>query len=263
MLVSLTQVVSPYGLIGVDLYLTDLIEDVVSYCQQHQQFSYNIGKDSSYAFLIDMNGKTLVHPAFPSYFNDVEQTQSPLHHNSIFSTSSYLIDISYLENATDFPRIRKRMLEEEQGNASTSVLLRRLKDEMLLVRQYQWISVMKMYVLCLVLTHRPETNMKDITEKKTSSPIILSPSSSSSLNLPLFPSNGYKFEAVASVRVAEGYDYVGFNNNNHNNNYIQDLLYHRLDLLPPGSTINVCRYFWRLTTMGKCFLSLLILYEIR
>lgn len=73
----------------------------------------------------------------------------------------------------------------------------------------------------------------------------------SSLNLPSFPSNGYKFESVASVRVAEGYDYIGYNNNNYNNNFIQDLLYHRLDLLQPGSRVNVCRYFWRLTTMGK------------
>lgn len=251
-MISITQVVVPYGLIGVDLYLTDLIEDIVSYCQQNQQFSYNMKKHTSYGFLIDMNGRTLVHPAFPQYFNHQQQSQTQ-QQSSTFS-SSYLIDISYLENVTEFAQIRKRMLQEDRGNATASVVLKRMKEEIKLVRQYEWINILKMYVLCLVVTYRPESNVNDVTNKKPTSPTILSSSVSSALplSLPSFSSNAYKFGSVSSVSVAEGYDYIGYNNNkNYNNNFIQDLLYHRLDLLSPSSTINVCRYFWRLTTMGK------------
>ncbi|KAL1394728.1 hypothetical protein pipiens_003002 [Culex pipiens pipiens] len=54
-LVTLSIPVGIHGLMGIDLYLSDLAEDVSYYKQD----------DESYAFVIDLKGNTIMHPSFP------------------------------------------------------------------------------------------------------------------------------------------------------------------------------------------------------
>lgn len=107
-IVSVTHAVPPFGLVGVNLYLTDLIEDVISYGQPTQNANKN---EFSYAFLIDRNGITIAHPAFP---RPMAQQQTP-----------FPVDIAFLENSTDFAYTRKQILHEEDGNLTTNVYLTR------------------------------------------------------------------------------------------------------------------------------------------
>ncbi|XP_016957615.1 VWFA and cache domain-containing protein CG16868 [Drosophila biarmipes] len=129
-LVSITHAVPPYGVVGVNLYLSDLLEDLLNYPSSPSSAK----QGSGYAFLLDRStGNTLAHPAFPR----------PL----IQRETSYPVNIAYLENATDFSSlIRNRLLHEESGNATTDVYVGRLR----LQRTYHWKSVLGFYVLCLV-----------------------------------------------------------------------------------------------------------------
>lgn len=129
MLVSITHTVPPYGVVGVNLYLADLLEDLLNY----PSASPATKQGFSYAFLLDRSsGNTLAHPAFPR----------PL----IQRETAYPVNIAYLENATDFASIRHRLLHEERGSATTAVYLGRQQ----LQRTYHWQSVLGFYVLCLV-----------------------------------------------------------------------------------------------------------------
>jgi len=129
-LVSITHAVPPYGVVGVNLYLSDLLEDLLNYPSTTSSAKQGLG----YAFLLDRStGNTLAHPAFPR----------PL----IQRETSYPVNIAYLENATDFSsHIRDRLLREESGNVTTDVYVGRQR----LQRTYYWQSVLGFYVLCLV-----------------------------------------------------------------------------------------------------------------
>ncbi|XP_060655583.1 VWFA and cache domain-containing protein CG16868 [Drosophila nasuta] len=130
-LVSITHAVAPYGVVGVNLYLADLLEDLLNY----PNASPAAKQGYSYAFLLDRSsGNTLAHPAFPR----------PL----IQRETAYPVNIAYLENATDFASIRHRLLHEERGNATTGIYLGRQH----LQRTYHWQSVLGIYVLCMVST---------------------------------------------------------------------------------------------------------------
>ncbi|SPP72929.1 VWFA and cache domain-containing protein CG16868 [Drosophila guanche] len=129
-LVSITHAVPPYGVVGVNLYLADLLEDLLNY----PSAAPSARQGSGYAFLLERSsGNTLAHPAFPR----------PL----IQRETSYPVNIAYLENATDFSsHIRQRLLREETGNATTDVYV----GQQRLRRTYHWKSVLGIYVLCLV-----------------------------------------------------------------------------------------------------------------
>ncbi|XP_020806738.1 VWFA and cache domain-containing protein CG16868 [Drosophila serrata] len=131
-LVSITHAVPPYGVVGVNLYLADLLEDLLNYPSAAASSAKQGG--SGYAFLLDRStGNTLAHPAFPR----------PL----IQRETSYPVNIAYLENATDFSSlIRERLLHEENGNATADVYVGKQR----LQRTYHWQSVLGFYVLCLV-----------------------------------------------------------------------------------------------------------------
>ncbi|XP_068145488.1 VWFA and cache domain-containing protein CG16868 [Drosophila tropicalis] len=131
-LVSLTYSVAPYGVVGVNLYLADLLEDILNYASVVAPASSRLV--SSYGFLLERStGNTLAHPAFPR----------PL----IQRETSYPVNIAYLENATDFASvIRQRLLHEDAGNATTHVYV----GKQLIQRTYHWQSVRGIYVLCLV-----------------------------------------------------------------------------------------------------------------
>lgn len=121
----------PYGVVGVNLYLADLLEDLLNYPNASPGAKHGY----SYAFLLDRSsGNTLAHPAFPR----------PL----IQRETAYPVNIAYLENSTDFASIRHRLLHEERGSASSIIYLGRQQ----LQRTYHWSSILGFYVLCLVST---------------------------------------------------------------------------------------------------------------
>lgn len=94
MIVSITKPFKSYGIFGVDMYLSDITEDIIYYNKQAD----------SYSFLIDLNGNTIMHPSYP---RPIAMQQEP------FPT-----DIQYLEIYTDFANVRHRMLNELMGNAT-------------------------------------------------------------------------------------------------------------------------------------------------
>lgn len=191
---------------GVNLYLADLLEDLLNY----PNASPAAKQGFSYAFLLDRDtGNTLAHPAFPR----------PL----IQRETAYPVNIAYLENATDFSTILRRMLHEERGNASTGVYLGRQQ----LLRTYHWQSVLGIYVLCLVST----ASISGAATHNTS-----------------VPQQRYnRLDAVS------GYESGYYGDS-------MDILYHRLDLLQnaaTGAPAN-CRYFRQLATMGELAMVLII-----
>uniref|UniRef100_A0A182JBD1 VWFA domain-containing protein n=1 Tax=Anopheles atroparvus TaxID=41427 RepID=A0A182JBD1_ANOAO len=89
--VTLSYPAGVHGLVGVDLYLSDLAEHVAHYRQQ----------DDSYAFLIDLQGNTIMHPSFPR----------PLAARGSF----FVTNITRLEREHFTPAYR-RMLADAEGN---------------------------------------------------------------------------------------------------------------------------------------------------
>ncbi|KNC33688.1 VWFA and cache domain-containing protein [Lucilia cuprina] len=224
-IVSLTHVVLPFGVVGVDLYLSDLIEDIISYQQQQQQFSMNSKNEYSYAFLIEADGNTLAHPAFPRPFT---QNQTP-----------FPVDIQYLENSTDFSEIRQKILTQENGNLSTSIYLTKNRKQEKYLRTYQWHNILGIYILCLVNTRKYEEPAITKEIKPVLSPLpaalpLTLKHFSSKNNIPLYHHSEDYEEYYTSL----------------------DLLYHRLDLLPPRDTANLCRYFRQIATMDSATLFL-------
>uniref|UniRef100_A0A1A9WIT5 VWFA domain-containing protein n=1 Tax=Glossina brevipalpis TaxID=37001 RepID=A0A1A9WIT5_9MUSC len=224
-LVSITHVAAPFGIVGVDLYLSDLTEDVLSYQQQQ-----NHQNEFVYAFLLESDGNTLVHPALAQPYT---QNQTP-----------FPVDIGYLENSTDFYKIRQRLLQEENGQAITTVYLDKDQKPMEMLRIYLWQNVENIYILGMVITRKVATiitseNSKDISYN----PILQIPASmpitlkqfSKHANLPLYsaPRNDHEEQITA-----------------------MNLIYHRLDLLPLRGSTNLCRYFRQLSTMDGATLFL-------
>lgn len=174
MIVPITKACKNVGVFGIDLYLGDLAEDVTYYT------SYN----DSYAFMIDIHGKTLAHPSFPRPIMTKEE---------FFPT-----DIQYLENVEGFETIKKEMLQKESGvetigNNKTY--------------KYTWKRIADFYIICVV-------SFATLNQK----PVLLG-----------------KIEKYSV---------------DHSDNGLYDLLYHRLDLLPPLQPKSMCRYIKQLATFG-------------
>ncbi|XP_062547043.1 VWFA and cache domain-containing protein CG16868 [Armigeres subalbatus] len=90
-LVTLSLPVGTHGLIGIDLFLSDLTEDISYYKQD----------DESYAFVIDLQGNTIMHPSFPR----------PLAARESF----FVTNITRLERGLSIDDLRS-LLTEENGN---------------------------------------------------------------------------------------------------------------------------------------------------
>lgn len=226
-IVSITHAVPPFGVVGVDLYLSDLIEDVNTYHYQQQQFTMNNKNENSYAFLIETDGNTLAHPAFP---RPSMQNQTP-----------FPVDIQYLENSTDFADIRQKILNEENGNISTTIFLTRNRKQEKFVRTYQWHNILGFYVLCMVNTRRIEDN------NTTSNAMDLKLNTQLPAALPLTLKHYVNKNTIPIYQHSEDYE-----------KYFTaiDLIYHRLDLLPPRGPTNLCRYFRQISTMDAATLFL-------
>ncbi|XP_055374784.1 VWFA and cache domain-containing protein CG16868 [Condylostylus longicornis] len=184
-IVSMTRSIQRFGVIGLNLYLTDLAEDII----------YFKNTEFEYAFMIDVKGITISHPAF--------SRPTTLHSNT------YEVDIGLLENSKEFKEsIKEQILLIENGNASYIE-----RDN--ITKIYFWKRIQNAYIICLVSK-----------------------------------SNGLHFNLQNSKAQAK------------TSNYQQsehllplDLLYHRLDLVPPKNPI--CRHFRQIATLetGTVFLS--------
>lgn len=183
MIIPNTRACGNVGVFGIDLYLGDLAEDITYYT------SYN----DSYAFLIDINGKTLAHPSFPRPIMTKEEL--------------FPIDILYLENVDGFAGVRKKMLQKATGVETIGGNK---------TYKYTWQRVAEFYVICIV-------SFTTTTEK----PVLLG-----------------KIEKYSV---------------DHADNGLHDLLYHRLDLLPPLQPKSMCRYIKQLATFGMYFLFIFLL----
>ncbi|KAG8226717.1 hypothetical protein J437_LFUL005534 [Ladona fulva] len=82
------------GVVGMDLHLSDIVEDV----------TYFSNYGSTYAFMINKEGHTIMHPSFPRPIIAVEQPMPS--------------DIEHVENVADFYKIRDLMLKNISGNAT-------------------------------------------------------------------------------------------------------------------------------------------------
>ncbi|XP_055595586.1 VWFA and cache domain-containing protein CG16868 [Uranotaenia lowii] len=117
-LVTLTAPVGTHGLMGIDLYLSDLSEDT----------SYYRPDDESYTFLIDIKGNTIMHPSFPR----------PLAVRENF----YITNITRLEKKLTAADVN-RMLLEEYGNLT----IKGVGSEESTI--YLWKRA-RYYIICLV-----------------------------------------------------------------------------------------------------------------
>ncbi|XP_036334630.1 VWFA and cache domain-containing protein CG16868 [Rhagoletis pomonella] len=220
-IISVTHAVPPFGIVGVNLYLADLIEDVISYGEPTQNTNKN---EFNYAFLIDRNGITIAHPAFP---RPMAQYQTP-----------FPVDIGFLENSTDFTYTRRRMLHDESGNLTTSVYLTRDRKIEYFERIYHWQSILGIYILCLVSTYKLEISSTNSSAPTSTDNAIrltnLHTSSSLPLSLQRFSVPKDKLPRFHH----SDYEYLSS----------MELLYHRLDLVSPPNG-HTCRYFRQVGTM--------------
>lgn len=121
MIVPITKTYSDIGIIGIDLYLSDLVEDIVG---------YNKYQDS-YAFLIDVNGFVIMHPSFP---------RPTTIHSNIYS-----IDIRHLEQIVDFQLIYDKLLSQRFGSETVSGIV----DGMRKTISYTWHRSSEFYIVCV------------------------------------------------------------------------------------------------------------------
>jgi hypothetical protein len=85
------------GVVGLDLQLSDLVEDV----------TYFNGYGASHAFLLTKNGLTLMHPALPRPSFAFDQ---PL-----------VVDVDNFERVPDFQQVRARILGADNGSHTVVV----------------------------------------------------------------------------------------------------------------------------------------------
>lgn len=146
------------GLLGMDLYFANLVEDV-TYYSNYEYFTY--------AFVINLSGKRLVfwshfvfamllvfsgvavaHPSYPRPIASKEQPK--------------FVDILYLEKATNFDVLREKLLTIAEGkyslnngNATVSIGLQQIcfvfDGFVLLQKRYIWKRVRDWYVVCIVV----------------------------------------------------------------------------------------------------------------
>ncbi|XP_066248264.1 VWFA and cache domain-containing protein 1 [Euwallacea similis] len=110
-----------FNMLGTDVYFSNLVEDI-TYYSSNQQYSY--------AFLIDMHGRVLVHPS--------------ILRPSIVNHQLFFVDIKLIEIVPDIELLRTRMLSEISGNFIT-------KNNASEVMEYTWVRVGQEYVVCIVL----------------------------------------------------------------------------------------------------------------
>lgn len=96
--VSFTKgiMLDPFALLGTDIFLSNIVEDI-TYYSSNQQYSY--------AFLIDMEGRVLVHPSI--------LRPSAVSHQLSF------VDLKLIETIPDVELLRTRVLMEVNGNHIT------------------------------------------------------------------------------------------------------------------------------------------------
>ncbi|XP_055857843.1 VWFA and cache domain-containing protein CG16868 [Episyrphus balteatus] len=131
-IVSITHGIKEFGVIGVNLYLSDLAEDVMNFKNSA----------NSYACLIDINGIAIIHPALQ---------QVPY-----LTKASLSVDIALLENTIDFQSFRKILLREKEGNVTLSVMEEANSKDV--TKTYLWHRVMDMLIVCIVTTKSKNTN---------------------------------------------------------------------------------------------------------
>lgn len=93
----MTQTCDDRGVFGVNLYLSDLAEDVIYYQNRYED---------SYAFLIDADGFVIWHPSYPR--PQVMQGES-----------AFVTDIRYIERVEE--SVRQQWLTEKNGRVSVII----------------------------------------------------------------------------------------------------------------------------------------------
>lgn len=89
---------SEIGVVGLDLHFLNFIEDV-TYYSNYQHYTY--------AFIIDNNGITIMHPSYPR--------------PNVISKQPLFVDIQYLEKVPNIETLRHLLLTEEKGNYTIHV----------------------------------------------------------------------------------------------------------------------------------------------
>lgn len=135
-IVPITLSLPNFGAIGVNLYLTDLAEDVMSFKNT----------DNCYIFMIDVKGITIIHPALQQV---PYLTKTPLP-----------VDIALLENSMNFRKLRhfrKQLLTLNEGNVTVAIresiaaaAATKQNTKETVSKTYSWYRVMDMFVICIV-----------------------------------------------------------------------------------------------------------------
>lgn len=100
LVVAIFRTVENVGVVGVNMYLGDLVEDVVG-------FRRNSG--GSYAFIMDRDGTAIWHPSYPRPMGLGDQTP-------------FYTDVRHLQiGSKGFVHVRQRMLVEPFGSATESL----------------------------------------------------------------------------------------------------------------------------------------------
>jgi hypothetical protein len=115
-----------FGLLGVDVYFSNWAEDLIYFSNSQRNY---------YAFLMDMDGRVIIHPKFASLTTVKQQ----LHY----------VDIEYFEQIPRFHFIKNRLLNEPEG----VILMTQFGSPI----KWTWKRVGGWYVVCLV-THETQTS---------------------------------------------------------------------------------------------------------
>lgn len=100
LVVAMFRTVGSAGVVGVNMYLGDIVEDVVG-------FRRNTG--GSYAFIMDRDGTAIWHPSYPRPMGLGDQTP-------------FYTDVRHLQSGSKgFGHVRQRMLVEPFGSATDSL----------------------------------------------------------------------------------------------------------------------------------------------
>lgn len=98
--VAMFRTVGTLGIVGVNLYLADIVEDVVGFRRM---------SGGSYAFIMDRDGTAIWHPSYPRPMGMGDQTP-------------FYTDVRYLQGGSrGFGHVRQRMLVEPIGSATDSL----------------------------------------------------------------------------------------------------------------------------------------------
>ncbi|XP_050083462.1 VWFA and cache domain-containing protein CG16868 [Anopheles aquasalis] len=212
-LVTLSYPVGVHGLVGVDLYLSDLAEHV-AYFRRRQQ-----PRDDSYAFLIDLEGNAIMHPSFP---RPVAARSQPF----------YVTNITRLEG-DHFTPAYKRMLADPEGN------LRINHYGTNRTTVYYWKRALY-YIVCLVRTlDAGEEGTVSITRR-------LFETGPQVRYLHQIPTSG-----TGVLRSNVEYNLIAAGSAATTKSLLTALLYHRIDIFPPhhqqtassngGGGFSICR----------------------